>query len=240
MRKERFGVVPPAKLYALAVFGVCLSLCAIVGVPLVRQLQRDASNLNSRGRLCQLVLAMRNYESDFGSLPPACVYDKQGRPMHSWRVLLLPYLELQTIYEQYEFDSSWNSDANAALAASLRDGAPMFFRSPKNSNGPTTSTDYVMVLDSHESSRVSDRVLLIEMSNSETHWMEPRDIPVDRFLSEWRALGPSGDTLNFVTTDGIAGSCDASSVRSIGSPATLGHLLGSEPNAEGFIPSEEQ
>ena len=39
-----------------------------------------------------LALAMRLYEKEHGTLPPACTLDSEGRPLQSWRVLLLPYL----------------------------------------------------------------------------------------------------------------------------------------------------
>jgi len=37
-------------------------------------------------------LALFNYHDDYGSYPPAYIADESGRPMHSWRVLILPYL----------------------------------------------------------------------------------------------------------------------------------------------------
>jgi hypothetical protein len=41
----------------------------------------------------QIVLALENYESVHGRLPPAVVYGKDGQPLCSWRVLILPYIE---------------------------------------------------------------------------------------------------------------------------------------------------
>ena len=46
--------------------------------------------------LCQIKLAFHNYHSQYGSFPPAYVADANGRPMHSWRVLILPFME-QTV-----------------------------------------------------------------------------------------------------------------------------------------------
>ncbi|MBC8289362.1 MAG: DUF1559 domain-containing protein [Planctomycetes bacterium] len=42
-------------------------------------------------------LALHNYHSDYGSLPPAVIRDEFGKPMHSWRALLLPYQEITKI-----------------------------------------------------------------------------------------------------------------------------------------------
>ena len=38
-------------------------------------------------------LALHNYHQANGCFPPAYIADKNGKPMHSWRVLILPYME---------------------------------------------------------------------------------------------------------------------------------------------------
>ena len=48
----------------------------------------------------QLVLALRNYQQANGSFPPAYITDKNGRPMHSWRVLILPFLGAGSLYQK--------------------------------------------------------------------------------------------------------------------------------------------
>src|SRR6266704_588138 len=55
-----------------------------------------------------IALALHNYASLNGSLPPAYIADANGRPMHSWRVLILPYVDRSDIYAAYRFDEPWN------------------------------------------------------------------------------------------------------------------------------------
>ena len=43
--------------------------------------------------------------------------DENGQPKHSWRVLILPFLEQSRIYEQYKFDEPWNSPNNMAVTS---------------------------------------------------------------------------------------------------------------------------
>jgi len=43
------------------------------------------------------------------------VYGKDGRPLYSWRVLLLPYLEEQELYQEFHLDEPWNSPHNMQL-----------------------------------------------------------------------------------------------------------------------------
>jgi hypothetical protein len=60
-------------------------------------------------------LAFHNYESQHGSLPPAAVCGSDGRPLLSWRVLLLPYLEQDDLSKQFKYDEPWDSPHNLQL-----------------------------------------------------------------------------------------------------------------------------
>jgi hypothetical protein len=71
--------------------------------------------------LKQIALALHNYHDDHGCFPPAYVADANGRPMHSWRVLILPYLEQKVLYDQYDFTEPWNGPNNSKLLATPPD-----------------------------------------------------------------------------------------------------------------------
>jgi hypothetical protein len=49
--------------------------------------------------MAQLVLAMHNYQSVHGRMPAAVVYGKDGRPLLSWRVLVLPFIEQEELFK---------------------------------------------------------------------------------------------------------------------------------------------
>lgn len=63
-------------------------------------------------RMKRIVVAMLLYEHDHGTLPPAMTVDEQGTPLHSWRVLLLPYLGYDELYKKIRLDEPWNSEYN--------------------------------------------------------------------------------------------------------------------------------
>jgi hypothetical protein len=65
--------------------------------------------------LGSVTLAFHNYQEDHGTMPPAVVYDKNGKPLHSWRVLLLPYIEANDLYKEFRLDEPWDSEHNIAL-----------------------------------------------------------------------------------------------------------------------------
>src|SRR5437016_5495874 len=62
-----------------------------------------------------MVLAMHNYQGVHCRLPPAVVYGRDGTPLLSWRVLVLPYLGQQDLYEQFHLDEPWDSPHNLQL-----------------------------------------------------------------------------------------------------------------------------
>src|SRR5438034_4458712 len=57
-----------------------------------------AEQERSRNNLRQLGIAMHEYHDVHGRFPPAAVYSKDGRPLYSWRVLLLPYLDQSKLF----------------------------------------------------------------------------------------------------------------------------------------------
>ena len=110
--------------------------------------KRDQShrfqNLNYKNNLKQIGLALHNYHDDYGSFPPAYVADEQGKPMHSWRVLLLPYVDHKWLYDQYRFDEPWDGPNNRKLHYISMDA----YACPSSSKalGRKPRTDYMAVV----------------------------------------------------------------------------------------------
>ena len=135
--------------------------------------------------LKQIGLALLQYEASHGCFPPAYVADESGKPMHSWRVLILPYLEEKGLYDRYDFDEPWNGPNNSKLHDTVMD----IFRCPSEKlDAKKTDTSYVVVVgpgtmfpgkESLSRSDISDSatctLMVVEMANSGIHWMEPRD-----------------------------------------------------------------
>lgn len=77
-----------------------------------RENARQMMRMNS---LKQLGLAMHNYYSTNKHLPPRCLTDRKGKPLMSWRVTLLPYVEQARLYDALKLGEAWNSDHNKKL-----------------------------------------------------------------------------------------------------------------------------
>jgi RNA polymerase sigma factor (sigma-70 family) len=98
----------------------------------------------SLDNLKEIALAMHNYYDIYGFLPPAAIYGKNGKPLLSWRVLLLPFFNQNHLYKQFHLDEAWDSAHNKKLLAQM----PAVYRIPgqkeKNSTlyqvfvGPST------------------------------------------------------------------------------------------------------
>ena len=63
--------------------------------------------------LKQIELALFNYESTYHALPPAYTVDAEGNALHSWRTLILPYLDQTQLYEKIDLSKPWNDPVNA-------------------------------------------------------------------------------------------------------------------------------
>jgi hypothetical protein len=153
------------------------------------------------GRLFQISFAIQRFESEQHHFPPAFVTGPDGMLMHSWRVLILPYLSRRDprggatdgtyadVFARYRFDEPWDSPHNAALA-DLVDAyqCPALHR---DKSVPSTATPYLAVVGDNAcwpgaASRtpetfpdgMSRSLCLVEASPIE-NWMEPKDISAD-------------------------------------------------------------
>ncbi|MEX0610954.1 MAG: DUF1559 domain-containing protein [Pirellulales bacterium] len=138
-------------------------------------------------RLRHIGFALQEYHDAYGSFPPAYLADAGGKPMHSWRVLILPYLENRRLYAQYNFNEPWDGPNNRLLANQISD----VFRCPSDNPAKPDETSYVAVVGPRtiwpgaESTVFGDipdgatkTVLVVEVENSGIHWMEPRDLDI--------------------------------------------------------------
>ena len=97
-----------------------LSLVSLVFVPVmlalllpaVQAAREAARRAQCTNNLKQIGLAMHNYASANGAFPPAAIYDANGKPLLSWRVLILPYLEQDSLYKQFHLAEPWDSPHN--------------------------------------------------------------------------------------------------------------------------------
>jgi len=191
----------------LEMFGCCCLLIPAVSIP--REVARRVQCVNC---LKQIGLALLIYHDQHGCFPPAYAADAQGRPAHSWRVMLLPYLEEGNLFAQYHFDEPWDGPNNRKLAVQM----PSFFRCPSRpdpTGATAASTFYVAItgpgtvwpgLMSGSLKGIDDpanTILLVEVADSDIAWMEPRDLTIDAVLADKENLA-GAITSHHRTSDG--------------------------------------
>ena len=100
-----------------------------------------AARIRSVENLRKIALAMSKYEGFYYCLPPRAIFNN-GKALLSWRVMMLPWLNENELYEQFHFDEPWDGPNNKKLLAKM----PAVYRIP-GTGGETTTFYQVFVGD---------------------------------------------------------------------------------------------
>ena len=152
-------------------------------IPLELAVRRRWQSLQN---LKQIMLAVHNYASAYQQQLPRNFTDKEGRPLLSWRVALLPYLEQAALYDRFKLDEPWDGPNNIKLLAAM----PKFFRAP--TAGPRSTETYYQGFAGPETmldpggpvhwADVKDgleNTLFAVEAGTAVPWTKPVDIPYD-------------------------------------------------------------
>jgi len=169
-----------------------VSVCALASlVRAIGRAREEARSAQCECKLAQPALALHNYESMYGTLPPAAMTDANGKPLLSWRVVLLPFMEEETLYKQIKLDEPWDGPNNRKFNT-LR---PSIFVCPSHIHRAVEgTTDYVAVVGprtlfpggGRAKSRADIRddpastLMVVESMNCAVNWMEPGDLEWNR------------------------------------------------------------
>ena len=168
----------------IATIGFLLALL----LPAVSSARGAARRSQSTNNLKQLSLAMHNYHDTYRKFPARAIFDSEGRPLLSWRVQILPFLECQDLYEQFHLDEPWDSEHNKALIPQM----PEVYKNPNAAAepglahylalvGPGTlfeGTEARMFRDIRDGT--SNSIMLVEVNpDHAVIWTKPEDLPFD-------------------------------------------------------------
>ena len=200
------GGVPwvPILVAVLACSLVCGGILLLLLLPAVQAAREAARRNNCSNSIRQIELALLNYESATGRFPPAYTVDENGTPLQSWRVLILPYMEENAIYEQINLDEPWDSPDNLAITESY---IPMVYQCP-SAAGTGTNTNYLGVagpngfFNGPNARKISDikdgtsrTISVVETDRTDVHWSQPVDWDPSQKLS---GNHPQGTLVGFV------------------------------------------
>ncbi len=170
--------------HVLGVF-LILGVLACMFLPSVRNSGETARRVQYLNNLRNIAIAIQNYEQDFHALPPANTVDEHGNRLHSWRTLILPYLDEQELYEKIDLSKPWSDSANAEVRDIVIDA----YHCPEL-KGPPTQTIFQAIVGPEnyfhperprQRSEIKDgdsqTVMLMEaLPEDAVHWMSPNDV----------------------------------------------------------------
>jgi prepilin-type processing-associated H-X9-DG protein len=186
--------------------------------PLARLISSPVSNARQAAQraqcannLKQIGLAMHNYYDSNKRLPARSSYDADGKPLLSWRVHVLPYIEQEALYKEFHLDEPWDSEHNIKLVEKM----PKVFACPsaKLEKGRTTYLVPVAegtLFGKEEGSKfeevrdgTSNTIMVVETdAEHAVVWTKPDDLEVD-LEAPLRGLGSDhGDGFQVGFCDG--------------------------------------
>lgn len=167
-----------------------------------------------RNNLKQIGLALHQYADQYGALPPAYTVDAEGRPMHSWRTLILPYVDQAALYNSIDLTKPWDDPANEAA----REAYPPIYICP-SAFRKRNHTVYLANVAAGGCFRageprrlaeitdgLSQTLMVIEVpADKAVHWMSPKDADEELILAigvDLKPHHPGG--MHVVLCDGSA------------------------------------
>jgi hypothetical protein len=146
-----------------------------------------SARIRSQNSLKQIALAMHNYHDSFGHLPAAAIYSKDGKPLLSWRVAILPFVEQDGLYRAFHLDEPWDSEHNKNLLAQM----PKLYAPVGGKVTDKHSTFYQVfvgkgtMFEGKEGIKFTDvtdglsnTVMVVEAGEA-VPWTKPADLPYD-------------------------------------------------------------
>ena len=193
----------------VAASGVAVALL----LPAVQAAREAARRTHSANNIRQLGIAMHNFHDTYKRFPAAYSTDKDGKPLLSWRVHILPFIGQSALYERFRLDEPWDSEHNIKLLKFM----PPAYRSP-NSMSPEGTTVYRgigglngtfavpkngQITGTRMSSFVdgtSNTIMFVEANDEiAIEWTKPGVIDAEKF-EFWQMFGnnPGGTNCGFV------------------------------------------
>jgi prepilin-type processing-associated H-X9-DG protein len=193
---------------AASVLGLCFGATRNLGAVLasgslflilsdVPPAARTGSIICTREAAClcnlkQLGLAFHMYHDQYGSFPPAYSADSSGKPLHSWRTLILPYIEQAALHGQFDFGEAWDGANNFRPSNTSVE----VFSCPSSGNFTAMETNYFAVTGpnaawpgarsltiSDFNDGISNTILVIEVAHAGVAWSEPKDFTAAQVMA---------------------------------------------------------
>lgn len=159
-------------------------------LPAVHRASEPARRTQCKNNLKQIGMALHQYHDTYGTFPPAYTVDADGKRLHSWRTLILPYLDQMELYKQIDLSKPWDDQVNAEFAKT-----DLYVYACPSILKPFTKTSYMAIAGtgtcfpgaaSRSISEIKDgtsnTVMIVEVAAEKSvPWMSPADLD-DQYL----------------------------------------------------------
>jgi prepilin-type processing-associated H-X9-DG protein len=177
----------------MAVVGIVLggvgstAVAVALLLPAVQAAREAARRAQCTNNLKQIGLAMHNFHSATNTFPAASIKDKDGKPLLSWRVAILPYIECQSLYQRFHLDEPWDSPNNLPLL----DEMPLTYACPSTPKSGPGMTPYQVIVGARTMftggkgvriNQVTDgtsNTILVAEAKVQVPWSAPEDAPLN-------------------------------------------------------------
>jgi len=202
LKSNKSGIAIAGIVINVVAFLLCLPLIAF-WLSAVQASRESAQRMQCANHIKQIVLALHMYADKTKEtyLPPLYTIDKNGKPLHSWRVFLLPYLEQQELFNKIRLDEPWDSPHNSQFHNQM----PNVYSCPRN---PGKGCSYVAIAgvfvpvrEENSSDRSTimfamkgtrNQMIIIEVKEP-FNWMDPtKDITLDELAKGVNSGGRVG------------------------------------------------
>lgn len=164
----------------LCTFAVLVSGCMLGSVREAAQRAKQMNNLK------MVALAVMMYETTHRTFPWNAEKDASGKPLLSWRVHILPYLEQQALYAKFKLDEPWDSPHNLPLSKTVVEvfadlESPSELTRVQHPSGPLAEVKGQAVGSTNEilDGTANTVMLFLVGTDKAAVWTKPEDIVFD-------------------------------------------------------------
>jgi Protein of unknown function (DUF1559) len=200
IKSKNSAVILTVRMVGLVVGIGLAGTFAIYGFwPSLKGLKARRDAVTCMGNLQSISDALNAYALTHGSYPPPIVTDAKGKPLYSWRVLILPQLNQESLYAQFRLNEPWDSPNNSTLIPQC----PSVYVSPAATNRLNSAdANYVLLTGrgtafppsgplkpGEVTDGLNKTLLVVETDNGVFEWTRPFDIDVNKMTGPIGTVG---------------------------------------------------